>query len=49
MRTVWKSQKSGAKLITKFWQIGHEFSYEMQEEAFQWLDIQMNALKDQNK
>jgi dienelactone hydrolase len=46
MRVVWKSQKADDKLVTKFWQTGHEFSIDMQEEAFQWLEIQMNALKD---
>ena len=49
MRTVWRSQKAGDKLTTKLWLVGHEFSFEMQEEAFQWLDKQMNILKGQNK
>jgi hypothetical protein len=49
MRAVWSSQQAGEKLVTKFWQIGHEFSIEMQEEAFQWLENHMNASKDKNK
>lgn len=49
MRVVWTSEQAEDKLVTKFWPVGHEFSLEMQEEAFHWLDIQMNALKDQNK
>ncbi|HEX9972240.1 MAG TPA: alpha/beta hydrolase family protein, partial [bacterium] len=49
MQSVWKSQQASDKLVTKFWPIGHELSLEMQEQAFHWLDIQMNALKDQNK
>ncbi len=49
IRTIWTSQKAGDKLITKFWPVKHEFSLEMQEEAFNWLDNQMNALKEQMK
>jgi dienelactone hydrolase len=40
MRKVWDSQSAGDKLVTKFWNAGHEFNREMQEEAFQWLDQQ---------
>ena len=38
MRKVWNSQNAGDKLVTKFWDVGHVFNTEMQEEAFQWLD-----------
>ena len=38
MRTVWRSQHADEMLVTKFWNAGHEFSRDMQEEAFQWLD-----------
>lgn len=49
MRAVWNSQRAGEKFVTESWQAGHEFSFEMQEAAFHWLDIQMNARKDQTK
>jgi dienelactone hydrolase len=49
MRTVWISQRAGERLVTQFWHSGHEFSVEMQEAAFHWLDVQMVALKDQIK
>lgn len=39
MRKVWDSQKAGDMLVTKFWNAGHEFNLEMQDEAFKWLDI----------
>jgi len=42
MAAVWASQKAGEKLVTRFWPLGHEFSVEMQEAAFQWLDMQMH-------
>jgi dienelactone hydrolase len=38
MHQVWDSQKAHNQLITKFWNAGHVFNLEMQEEAFQWLD-----------
>jgi dienelactone hydrolase len=38
MRRVWESQNAGDKLVTKFWDAGHEFNLDMQNEAFQWLD-----------
>ena len=38
MRKVWDSQHAGENLVTKFWNAGHEFNRDMQEEAFQWLD-----------
>jgi len=37
MRRVWASQGAENKLITKLWDVAHVFSYEMQEEAFNWL------------
>lgn len=46
MKVVWRSQHAENKLVTKFWQTGHEFSIDMQEHAFRWLEIQMNALKE---
>jgi dienelactone hydrolase len=38
MHEVWDSQNAHNQLITKFWNAGHVFNVEMQEEAFQWLD-----------
>lgn len=40
MRAIWTSQGAADKLVTKFWPGGHQFSMEMQEEAFHWLDEQ---------
>jgi dienelactone hydrolase len=41
MHQVWKSQQADDKLVTKFWNAGHVFNNEMQNEAFQWLDKEM--------
>jgi dienelactone hydrolase len=38
MRKVWDSQNADDQLVTKFWNAGHEFNREMQDEAFHWLD-----------
>jgi len=38
MRTVWESQGVGDKLVTKFFDVEHEYSAAMQDEAFDWLD-----------
>jgi len=38
MHKVWDSQNASDKLVTKFWNAGHVFNREMQDEAFQWLD-----------
>ena len=43
MRKIWESQNAGKNLITKLWDVPHEFSREMQEEAFDWLDKQINS------
>ena len=45
MRTVWESQGAGDRLVTKLWDVPHEFSAEMQEEAFAWLDGYMGVGK----
>jgi hypothetical protein len=37
MRAVWESQGAGDLLVTKLWDVPHEFNEEMQEEAFAWL------------
>jgi len=41
MRKIWESQNAGDLLVTKLWDVPHEFNREMQEEAFQWLDQQL--------
>jgi len=38
MHTVWDSQHASGQLVTKFWNAGHVFNREMQDEAFLWLD-----------
>jgi hypothetical protein len=38
MRGVWNSQNAGDKLVTKMWNVPHEFNQQMQDEAFAWLD-----------
>jgi dienelactone hydrolase len=38
LHTIWDSQNAGDKLVTKFWNTGHTFNREMQDEVFQWLD-----------
>ena len=39
MREVWNSQRAGHRLSTRIWPgQGHVFVWEMQEEAFAWLD-----------
>jgi dienelactone hydrolase len=42
MRKIWESQNAGKNLVTKLWDVPHEFNREMQEEAFDWLDKQIN-------
>ena len=41
MRRIWESQNAGDRLVTKLWDVPHEFNREMQAEAFQWLDEQL--------
>lgn len=42
MRKVWESQNAGDHLVTKLWDVPHEFNRKMQEEAFEWLNQQLN-------
>jgi dienelactone hydrolase len=44
MQQIWDSQAAGNKLVTKLWPVPHEFSREMQDEAFVWLDQQMDHI-----
>jgi hypothetical protein len=44
MQEIWDSRGAGDRLMTKFWQVPHEFNREMQDEAFQWLDSVMSDL-----
>jgi dienelactone hydrolase len=41
MQQVWASQNAGDRLLTRLWPCGHEFSREMQEAAFEWLNSQL--------
>jgi hypothetical protein len=43
LRAVWESQGVGDRLVTKLWDVPHEFSQEMQEEAFHWLSHAIGA------
>jgi hypothetical protein len=45
MRAVWGSQKAGDKLETRLYDVPHEFSKAMQEDAFNWLDQQFKRTK----
>jgi len=38
MHKIWNSQNVGDRLVTKFWDVPHEFNAAMQDEAFAWLD-----------
>jgi len=40
MRSVWTSQGADNRLVTKLWDVPHEFNVAMQNEAFDWLDAQ---------
>jgi dienelactone hydrolase len=42
MHKVWKSQNAATHLETRLWDVPHEFNREMQDEAFAWLDRQIN-------
>ncbi len=46
MHKVWDSQNAGDKLVTKIWDAPHVFNLDMQKEAFEWLDTQMNLDHD---
>jgi hypothetical protein len=37
MRAVWESQGAGDRLVTKLWDVPHEFNVDMQDEAYAWL------------
>ena len=39
MQTVWQNAGAPERLVTKIWDVPHEFSALMQEETFAWLDI----------
>ena len=41
MHAVWRSQDAEDRLITKLWDVPHEYNQEMQEAAFKWLDEQL--------
>jgi hypothetical protein len=40
MHAVWTAQGADSKLMTKLWDVPHEFNAAMQDEAFTWLDAQ---------
>lgn len=43
MRAVWNSQNAGHHLRTELWDVGHVFTVEMQEHAFDWLDSYLKS------
>jgi hypothetical protein len=43
MHDVWRSQGVDNRLITKLWDVPHEFNRQMQDEAFAWLDRQLSV------
>jgi dienelactone hydrolase len=45
MRKVWDSQNAGANLETRLYDAPHEFNAGMQDEAFDWLDLQLKPAK----
>ena len=38
MRKIWEGQHAGDRLVTKLWDVPHQFNRNMQAEAFDWLD-----------
>ena len=38
MRRAWESRNAGDRLVTRLWDVPHEFNRAMQAEAFDWLD-----------
>ena len=46
MRKVWASQKADYILVTKLWDAGHEFTLEMQNESFTWLEKALSGKKN---
>jgi len=49
MRKVWDSQNVGDRLVTKLWDVPHEFNAAMQDEAFGWLDRVLTLLPGQTQ
>jgi len=49
MRAVWASQDAEDQLVTRLWDVGHEFNTEMQEAAFAWIDRVLAADTDHPK
>ncbi len=45
IRQVWDSQQAGARLVTKLYDAPHQFNAAMQDDAFPWLDQQLQAAK----
>jgi dienelactone hydrolase len=45
MRKVWESQKAGDRLATRLYDAPHQYNAAMQDDAFQWLDQQLKAVK----
>lgn len=44
LHDIWKANHAENKLVTKIWpNKTHEFTQDMQDEAFQWLDIQFHV------
>ena len=45
MRRVWESQKATDRLVTRLYDAPHEFNAAMQDDAFDWLNRQLNPVR----
>jgi len=41
MRAVWEAEDHGDELETRLWEVPHEFNAAMQDDAFDWLELQL--------
>jgi len=41
LERAWAGAGAGDRLVTQLWDVPHQFSVEMQEEAFAWLEKQL--------
>ena len=45
MRRIWESQKAADRLVARLYDAPHEFNAAMQDDAFDWLDLQLKPVK----
>jgi fermentation-respiration switch protein FrsA (DUF1100 family) len=41
VRAVWEAEDHGDALETRLWEVPHEFNAAMQEDVFDWLELQL--------